>query len=328
MLILSRKEVERLLDLDKLVDSLTAAMADLSAGRLSMPARNICEVREHGGWLAAMPVYLGSLQVLSTKLVSLYPGNAAGPLPTHQAVVAVFDAATGQPRALMDGTFITAARTAAGSALATRLLAREDADVLTIIGTGVQAHAHARAIPRVRGLKELRVAGRNREKCEALAAEISKELGIPAAACALDRGAFQGAGIICATTSASAPVVRGEWLEPGTHINSVGMGPVACEVDSEALRRARVVVERRAAALAPGASGANDLTWAIRDGVIPESHIHTEIGEVVAGQKPGRISREDITLYKSVGVAVQDAAAARLVLDAALACGAGCEVEI
>ena len=223
---------------------------------------------------------------------------------------------------------ITAMRTAAGSALATRLLARADADVLTIIGTGVQARAHARAIPRVRRVKEIRVAGRSREKAEALAAEISRELAVPAAACALDREAFQGAGIICATTCASAPVVRGEWLEPGTHVNSVGMGPGVCEVDSEAVRRARVVVESRTAVLAPEASGANDLTWAIRDGVITEGHIHAEIGEVVAGQKPGRISHEEITLYKSVGVAVQDAAAAQLVLDEARRKGVGRDFQI
>jgi ornithine cyclodeaminase/alanine dehydrogenase-like protein (mu-crystallin family) len=328
MLILTRQEVERLLDLDKLVDALAAAMADLSAGHVSMPARNVCQVREHGGLLAAMPVYLSSLRVLSTKLVTLYPGNAAGPLPTHQAAIVVFDASTGAPRALMDGTFITAARTAAGSALATRLLARPDADVLTIIGTGVQARAHARAIPRVRRVKEIRVAGRSRDKAQALAAEISKELGVPAAACAPGRVAFQGAGIICATTCASTPVVRGEWLEPGTHVNSVGMGPGACEVDPEAVRRARVVVESRAAALAPEPSGANDLTWAIRDGVVPAGHVRAEIGEVVAGRMPGRTSREEITLYKSVGVAVQDAAAAQLVLEAAQKQGVGKDFEI
>jgi ornithine cyclodeaminase/alanine dehydrogenase-like protein (mu-crystallin family) len=326
MLILNRSEVERLLDLDGLIEALGPAMADLSAGRLSMPARSISEAREHGGLLASMPVYLHSLQILSTKLVSVYPANAARGLPSHQAVVVVFDAATGTPRALMDGTSITAARTAAGSALATRWLARPDADVLLVIGTGVQARAHARTIPRVRRLREIRVAGLNRAKADALAREMAKELGISARAFPIGREAFQGAGMVCAATHACEPVVRGEWLEPGTHVNSVGMNAKGREVDAQAVRRARVVVESRAAALAPPPSGANDLTWAIRDGVIAADHIHAEIGEVVAGRRPGRTLGEEITLYKSVGVAVQDAVAARLVLDAALALGAGREV--
>ncbi len=328
MLLLSHSDVERLLDLDRLIEALGPAMADLSAGRVSMPARNLCEVRGHEGWLAAMPVYVDSLQVLSTKLVSVYPRIAAGPLPTHQAVIMIFDAATGAPRALMDGTLITAARTAAGSALITRLLARSDADILLVIGTGVQARTHAQAIPRVRRLKEIRVAGRNLDKAQSLAAEISAQQRIKARAFPLARQAFEGAGIVCAGTNACQPVVRGAWLDPGTHVNSVGMGPGTCELDSEALRRARVVVELRAAALAEGISGAGDLKQAIRDGVITADHIHAEVGELVAGSKPGRTSREEITLYKSVGVAVQDAVAARLVLEAALAAGAGREAEL
>ena len=146
--------------------------------------------------------------------------------------------------------------------------------------------------------------------------------------CGWDGGALKGAGISCAAGCAAGAGAGGEWLEPGELVNSVGMGPGVCEVDAEAVRRARVVVESRTAVLAPGASGANDLTWAIRDGVITESHIHAEIGEVMAGQKPGRISREEITLYKSVGVAVQDAAAAQLVLEAAAKQRVGTVVKI
>jgi ornithine cyclodeaminase len=328
MLFLNRREVERLLDFDRLVESLGPAMAELSAGRVSMPARIAAQVRERRGLLAVMPVFLGSLSTLSTKLVSVFPENAALGLPSHQAVILVCDPQTGSPRALMDGAFITAARTAAGSALATRLLARSDAQVLVIVGTGVQARAHAMAIPRVRPVREIRVVGRNRKKAAALAEELSRELGIRTSGCEWAEEAFAGACIVCAATHAAEPVVKGEWLEPGMHVNSVGLNPEGCEVDAEAVRRALVVVETRQAALAPAPSGANDLRWPIRDGLIREDHIHAEIGELVSCARAGRTSPEQITLYKSVGVAVQDAVAAHLVLEAAAQQGVGTEVDI
>jgi alanine dehydrogenase len=328
VLILSRKEVEHLLDLDKLVDALAAAMVELSAGRVSMPPRIAAIVPERGGVLASMPVYLPSLGTLATKLVSVFPSNVARGLESHQALITVFDATTGIALAAMDGSYITAMRTAAGSALATRLLARADADVLTIIGTGVQARAHARAIPRVRRVKEIRVAGRSREKAESLAREISAQLQVPARDFASVDEAVRGAGIVCATTHSAEPVVRGVWLEPGMHVNSVGFNIAGREVDGEAMAKSRVVVESRAVALAPPPVGANELAWAIRDGHIAAGHIHAEVGELVSGMRPGRSSAEEITLYKSVGVAVQDAAAAQLVLAAAAKQGVGSEIEI
>jgi len=326
MLLLSRSDVERLLDVDRLVEALGPAMAELSAGRVSMPARVITQSRERG-LLADMPVFLDSLGILSTKLVSVFPENEGAGLPSHQAVIVVFDAQTGSPRALMDGTFITAARTAAGSVLATRLLARSDAHVLAIVGTGVQARAHARAIPCVRTIYELRVVGRNPDKAAALAEELASESHLRTTAWELASEAFAGADIVCAATHSADPVIKGEWLEPGAHVNSVGLNPEGREVDGEAVRRARVVVESRAAALAPSPSGANDLLWAVRDGLLDEKHID-EIGEVFSGARPGRTSAHEITLYKSVGVAVQDAVAARLVLEAAERLGVGEQVEI
>jgi alanine dehydrogenase len=327
MLILSRTEVDLLLDLDKLVDALAAAMAELSAGRVSMPGRVAAMVPEHDGLLATMPAYLPSTATLSTKLVSVFPSNVARGLESHQALIALFDAATGVPLAVMDGAYITAARTAAGSALATRLLARPGADVLTIIGTGVQARAHVRAIARVRRLKEIRVAGRSREKAESLTREISAQLQIPARAFTSPDEAARGASIVCATTHSAEPVVRGAWLEPGMHVNSVGFNIAGREVDGEAMAKSHVVVESRAVALAPPPVGANDFAWAIRDGHITAGHIQAEIGELVSGARPGRSSAEEITLYKSVGVAVQDAAAAQLVLEAARQQGVGTTVE-
>ncbi len=328
MLVLNRHEVESLLDLDRLVEALGPAMVELSAGRVSMPPRIVVQVRERGGLLGAMPVFLDSTQTLSTKLVSVFPENAALGLPSHQAVILVFDAHTGSPRAMLDGTAITALRTAAGSALATKLLARPEACVLAIVGTGVQARAHANAIPRVRPIKEVRVVGRNRARALAMAEEIARGLGIPTKVFEVGKEAFAGADVICATTHSAEPVVKGAWLAPGVHVNSVGLNPNGPELDGEAVRRALVVVETRGAALAPLPSGSTDLRWAIRDGLIGEEHIHAEIGELISGARPGRTSPDQITLYKSVGVAVQDAVAAHLVLEAAEQQGGGREIPI
>jgi ornithine cyclodeaminase len=327
MLFLNQREVETLLDLDRLVEALGPAMADLSAGRVSMPPRVFVQVREWGGWLGAMPAFLPSPQILETKLVSVFPENVVRGLPSHQALILVFDPQTGSPRALMDGTAITATRTAAGSALATRLLARPEARVLAIMGTGVQARTHARAIPRVRAIEEIRVAGRDRGRALALADEIRRELGIPTKAFGLGRDAIAGADIICATTHSAEPVIKGEWLEPGAHVNSVGLSGNGGELDGEAVRRALVVVETRAAALVPAPSGSGELRCAIRDGLIVEDHM-AEIGELISGARPGRTSPDQITLYKSVGVAVQDAVAAHLVLEAAERQGMGREVAM
>jgi ornithine cyclodeaminase len=328
MLFLNQHEVESLLDLDRLIEALGPAMVELSAGRVSMPARVVAQVREWGGLLAVMPAFLGSAQILSTKLVSVFPENAVRGLPSHQAVILVFDARTGSPRAMMDGTAITATRTAAGSALATKLLARPQARVLAIVGTGVQARAHAKAILRVRPIKEIRVVGRNRARALAVAEEIARGLSLPTKAFELTQEAFAGVDIICTTTHSVEPVLKGAWLEPGMHVNSVGLNPDGRELDGEALRRALVVVETRAAALAPPPSGSNDLHWAIRERVIGEEHIHAEIGDLISGARPGRTAPDQITLYKSVGVAVQDAVAAHLVLEAAQQQGVGTDIAL
>lgn len=325
MLILSRADVEALLDPNELIDALVPAMADLSAGSASVPPRIAAKVFEPEGFLAAMPAYLPSAASLETKLVTLFPHNADLGLHTHQAVIVVFDSATGTPLALMDGTHITAERTAAGSALATRLLAREELSILAILGTGVQARTHARAIPRVRRVGEVRVAGRNSTKAHTLAKELARELPIRAVATYAE--ALAGADIVCATTLSPEPVVRREWLNAGTHVNSVGVNPQGREVDAATIVDALVVVESRRAVLESW-PGANELLLPIRDGLISPDHIHAEVGELASGKRPGRTSPEQITLYKSVGVAAQDAAAAALVLGTARARGRGTEVKL
>jgi ornithine cyclodeaminase/alanine dehydrogenase-like protein (mu-crystallin family) len=188
MLVLSRAEVRQLLDLDALIDALAPAMADLSAGRASVPDRIAALVPERDALLAAMPGYVPSLEALVSKLVSLFPRNAGSPTPTHQGLIAVFDPETGSPVALLDGTEITAVRTGACSALSARQLARQDAAVLAILGTGVQARSHARAVVRVCPITEVRIAGRDREKAHALATELARELKVSVRAIASYRG--------------------------------------------------------------------------------------------------------------------------------------------
>jgi alanine dehydrogenase len=321
VLVLSRSDVEGLIDLDRLRDAIGRAMADLSAGRVSMPPRIAALVSNRDALLAAMPAYLPSSGALATKLVSLFPRNTDR--PTHQAVIVVFDPENGSPLALMDGEAITAARTAAGSALATDLLARPDPYRLVVIGTGVQARAHLRAVSRVRKFGAVSVVGRDAEKAKALAVEFGAD-----GAYAQIQHAVREADVVCACTHSREPVVRRAWLKPGTHVNSVGYNTAGREVDGETFRDALVVVESRAAALAPPPAGSNDIAMAIAEGAMTREHVHAEIGELVSGARPGRADAEQITLYKSVGVAVQDAAAAAMVLEAARKTGVGRAIDL
>ena len=284
MLVLSRAEVEELLDLDELIDALARAHVELSAGAASMPPR-IAAFAGDGGLLGAMPAYLPSAG-LGCKLVSLFPHNVDR--PTHQAEIVIFDPENGTPAAVMDGTYITAMRTAAAAALATRVLAREDARVLAILGTGVQSRAAQEMFPRVRDFAEIRVAGRGEYE-----------------------HAVRGADVVHAATHSADPVVLAEWLSPGTHVSSVGYNAPGSELDPAIVARADVIcIESRDSAFAPPPSGAPELAGVDRERAV-------ELGEVIAGTRPGRTSDDDLTLYKSVGVAVQDLAAAALVLAAA-----------
>ncbi|MGW8556793.1 ornithine cyclodeaminase family protein [Streptomyces tubercidicus] len=328
MLVLGRSQVEALLDMDALIDALASAMADLSAGRAAAPDRVAVTVPERDAFLAAMPGYVPSSGALTSKLVSVFPRNGGTPVPTHQALIAVFDPHTGAPTALLDGTAITAARTAAGSALSARLLAREDASVLAVLGTGAQARSHAEAMCRVRPIRQIRVAGRDRTKAAALADELSAALQVPAEAAATCAEALDGADIAAAATHSVEPVIRRSWLTPGVHVTSVGFNPEGREIDDATVAEALVCVESRQAALAPFPAGSNDLLQPLRDGIITAGHVHTELGELLTGSKPGRSSDQQITLYKSVGVAVQDAAAAALVVAAARERSVGAEIAL
>jgi ornithine cyclodeaminase/alanine dehydrogenase-like protein (mu-crystallin family) len=326
MLLLSRTDVEELLDLGQLVEAVAAAMADLSAGRASMPPRGAALVAEHRALLAAMPAFLPSVGALTTKLVSLFPENRDR--PTHQAIICCFDPATGTPLAVMDGSYITATRTAAGSALASRYLARQDARVVAVIGAGVQARAHARALAGLPSVESVRVAARDQVQAASLVEDLRRS-GISAGVAPSIDEAVASADIVCATTHADRPVVRREWLRPGTHVNSVGYNSTGeGELDSATIADALVVVESREAALAPPPAGAIELRRAMDAGLIGHDHVHAELGELVTGTARGRTDDTAITVYKSVGVAVQDAAAASLVLAAATRKDAGSVFEM
>src|SRR5438105_6534628 len=305
---------------------MATAMAELSAGNASMPTRIAAMVPSRDGLLAAMPAYLPSSGALTTKLVSLFPRNSDR--PTHQAVIVAFDADTGSPAALLDGEAITAARTAACSALATDLLARRDARRLVVIGNGVQARAHLRAVSRVRHFDHIAVAARDPRKAEALSRDIARIVGEgPHIAQSIEHG-VRDADVICACTHSPDPVVRREWLKDGAHVNSVGYNTAGREIDEATVVDALVVVESRAAALAAPPSGSNDLNWPIRDGRITKEHVHAELGELVSRARSGRANDRQITLYKSVGVAVEDAAATALFLKLAKERRVGRTIEL
>ena len=327
MLFLTRGDVERLLDLERLIDVVAEAMQDLSAGRVSMPPRASATVASQDAFLGVMPAYLEGGGVLASKLVAVFPHNGAAGLPSHQALIVVFDASTGVPEAVMDGEHITAMRTAACSALSARLLARVDASTLAILGSGVQGRSHGMMLPMVRSFREGRVAGRDPAKADLLAKELTDATGVPFTGTTAFDDAVDGADVVCVATLAAEPVLRRAWLAPGAHVASVGVNPHGREIDEETVRDALVVVESRESTLAQAPVGANDVAWPVRDGVLDPADV-VEIGELVAGTRTGRTSAKQLTLYKSAGVAVQDAAAAALVLDEARRAGAGTELAL
>lgn len=325
MLFLGRRDVEQLLDPGELIDAVAVAMADLSAGRASVPSRVGARIVARDAVLAAMPGYSPTLGVLAAKLLAVFPRNQPEDGPTHQALIAVFDPATGAPLAVMDGDAITAARTAACSALSIRLLARADARTLAVLGTGVQAHAHALAAGGVRAFTDVRVAGRDRGRADALAERLTAA-GLAARSVPSWPEALDGADVVCAATGTEAPIVRREWLGEGVHVTSVGYTAGGREVDDATVADALVVVESRDTAIAPFPVGTGDVAAPVAQGLVRAGDL-VELGELVEGRHPGRTSPAQLTLYKSVGVAVQDAAAAGLVLAAARRAHAGQELD-
>jgi alanine dehydrogenase len=288
--VLDEPAVQQRLRYDELIPAVADALVALSAGRVVQPVRTVLPVAPHQGFFALMPAYAGAL---GAKLVTFYPKNVG--IHTHHAVIVMFKAETGEPLAVLDGRLITEMRTAAASAVATRALARPDAAVLGILGSGVQAKSHLAALRHVRSFKEVRVwSPRN-------APAFAKQHGVKAAASAAD--AVKGADVVVVAVNSMKPVLEGRWLAPGTHVNAIGATrPDWRELDDDLVTTARVFVDSRDAA-----------TKESGDVIAAKGEV-TEIGAVVAGTAAGRRNAQEITLFKSVGVAVEDVAAASLVL--------------
>lgn len=310
--------------MDTCVRLMVDALKTLARGDAAQPLRAIVALPAQRKYLGTMPAYLGAPSTLGVKVITFFPDNHGTPLDSHQGPVLLFDTEHGSLLAVIDATAITEIRTAAASGAATGALARPDAATLAVVGSGVQASAHIAAMRAVRPIARVRVWSRDHDRARAFAKRESTRHGIPVEPLGSAREAVEGADIVCVATSAKNPVLEGAWLTPGTHVNAVG----ACirtdrELDTPAVTRSRLFVDRRESAL----NEAGDILIPIREGAIGPEHIVAEIGEVLLGQSKGRTSPEEITLFKSLGLAIEDLAAARHVYAAAVAADAGTVVN-
>jgi ornithine cyclodeaminase len=324
VLIINQEEVYRLLPIDECMTAVQDVLLALANGKALNPLRRVLNLPGKPGLLGIMPGYVESLNSFGLKAVSVFHSNKGTAHDSHQGAVMVFEADHGSLKAIVDGSAITAIRTAAVSGVATRLLARENAVDLAVLGSGVQAHAHVNAMLTARRIQRVRVWSPNADHVNAFAQNISRQcqLEVTPTKNALD--AVKGADIVCTTTSSREPVLLGEWLSPGVHINAVGSSiALARELDSEAVAKSRLFVDRRESAI----NEAGDYLIPRNEGRINDEHIQGEIGEILAGQIPGRCTEAEMTLFKSLGLAVEDVAAAHLVYEKALRSGAGIWVE-
>lgn len=325
MRILDQLQVRELLTMELCIDALTDVFAALARGEAIQPLRGITWLPDRSGALGLMPSYLEDPRSLGVKVLTVFPGNEATEYESHQGAVLLFDAENGRLLALMDASEITAIRTAAASAVATRLLAREDSKCVAILGTGTQARTHVEAMRAVRPIESVRLWGRTFARADALARNLAAAHDVEVTVWESARDAVTGADIICTVTGSSTPVLRGAWLESGVHVNAVGAcTPTTRELDSAAVASARLYVDRRESALAE----AGDFLQARDEGAVDEDHIVGEIGEVLIGAAAGRGDDGEITLFESLGIGVEDLAAAHLLHTRAVELGIGIEVEL
>ncbi len=324
-LFISASEVRRLLPMQSCIDLMADALVTLARGDAINPLRHAIRLPHGTGILGLMPGHMSEPHTFGLKVVSVFPGNEGTEYDSHQGAVLLFETEHGSPVAVVDASSITAIRTAATSGVATRLLAREDAATLAILGSGVQARVHLDAMVAVRPIREARVYSRNAARREDCAQEASAALGIPVTAVGSARLAVEGADIICTTTSSKDPVLMGDWLEPGCHVNAVGSSVRhARELDTAAVLKSRLFVDRVESTV----NEAGDFLFPKEEGALDESHIVGEIGDVLLGKLVGRDSRDEITLFKSLGLAVEDLAAAHFVYTRAGETGSGVPVEL
>ena len=322
LVVLDRHDVARLLPMDECVDVMASALATVARGDAILPLRPMIRLPNSPNIFALMPAYLGDPKSVGVKVLTVFPVNHGTPIDAHQGAVLLFEADHGRLLAILDATTVTAIRTAAVSAVATRLLARDDADELAILGAGTQGRMHLEAMTVVRSIRHVRVWSRTTEHARALAQLAREKFDLPAEVCATPAQAVERASIVCTTTASPTPVLDGAWLQPGPHVNAGGACiPTTRELDTDAVRRARLYVDRRESAFAePG-----DILMPLREGAIEADHIVAEIGELLieGGEGLRRRNADEVTLFKSLGLAVEDLAAAHHVYRKAQASGAG-----
>lgn len=325
MITLSIDELKSILTMPAAIDLVDKAMITTSKGGATLPLRTAMPL-DAPNMLGSMPGALSDPPCFGTKLISLYPGNPEHGHSSHLGLMVLFEREFGTPTALMDAGILTAMRTAAASAVATRALARQDATVLAIIGTGEQALFHVASITAVRDITELRLAGRTPERAQEFAQKVSRKYpDLKVVASKNAQEAVRGADIVCTVTSSRETVLQGAWIDAGTHVNAVGASiPIMREIDEDMVVQASLFVDYRPSVLVQ----AKDVIEAIKAGKITEDHIVAEIGEVLDGKSRGRETAEEITLYRSMGVAAQDLICAHFVMEQAKKLGIGVEVSI
>jgi ornithine cyclodeaminase len=325
VLVVGSADVERLLPMRECIDVMARALLALATSQADVPLRTLMWLPERRGLLGMMPAQYGPAGVMGIKIVSVMPGNHGTRYDAHQGAVLLFETEHGCPLAIVDASAITAIRTAAVSGVATRLLAREDARDLAILGSGIQAATHLEAMLCVRPVERVRVWSRTATRAERFAERAAQRHGIAVTAVASAHAAVAGANLICTTTSAREPVLLGEWLSPGAHVNAVGSSVrTARELDSDAVARARLFVDRRESTL----NEAGDFLLARAEGIVGDDHIVGELGDILAGRLQGRVTAEEITLFESLGLGVEDVAAAHFVYERAQAERAGTVVTL
>jgi alanine dehydrogenase len=323
-LVLDHRTVRDLLTYPECIERMADALRALSVGEAEQPVRSTFHLGSRTGFLGLMPAGSTNPPALGIKVLSMFPQNSGTGRPAHQGVVVLFDPDLGEPIAIVDAASLTEIRTAAVSALATRVLAREDASVLAILGTGAQAAAHAHAVSHVRHIRRLILWGRNRARARSLAQGLA---GLdPTVEVADDvETALGAADILCTTTASREPIVPGEWVRPGTHVNAIGATALGSrELSTSLVVRSRVYVDQREAAW----TEADDLRIPLAERAIDRDHVRGELGELLLGRADGRRTGEEITLFKSVGLAVEDLAAARYLYERATAEGRGDRIAL
>jgi len=326
ILILDSEQIRELLPMRDCIELMADALSSLARGEVFQPLRTIIRPPEARGLLGLMPAYrTGDHGAFGMKAICVFPGNPAIGKDAHQGAVMLFSRETGEMIALMNASEITAIRTAAVSAVATRLLAREDAQTLAIIGAGVQARTHLAALDAVRSIRQARVACRNIERAQELVREMQPRFSFPIEAVKTNEEAVRGADLIVTATSSQEPVLYKDWISPGAHVNAIGThSPNSREIDSATMAAARIFVDRRESAL----NEAGDYLLAAKEGLINADSILGEIGELLIGTKPGRNSVDEITLFKSLGLAIEDVASAEYLYQKALSQNFGTWVNL